>query len=181
MKHTRTPRIVLALVVCLSALLMTAATGYGVPKANAYLAPTPTATPTCPPDYEWTSWGGCRPIPKPCPGGTIDVNGNGNNDGGNDCQALDTIVTPSICGAWPSPGPLGPEGSVACALPWSLGGQSVVLLGATGCLVVCKLNSATNDLSGFTACDSVTPLQRQIQEVSHAWSEARQVQIETKG
>jgi hypothetical protein len=138
MKHTRIPRIVLALVVCLSALFMTAATGYSVPKANAYLAPTPTATPTCPPDYEWTSWGGCRPIPKPCPSGTIDVNGNGNNDGGNDCQALDTIITPSICGAWPPPGLLGPEGGVACALPWSLNGQSVVLLGATGCLDITR-------------------------------------------
>lgn len=39
-------------------------------------------------------------------------------------------------------------------------------------LVVCKLNSATNDLSGLTDYDSVAHLLRQSQEVSHAWSEA---------
>lgn len=100
--------------------------------------PAPTATPVCGPGYDWTPWGGCRPVVQPCPAGTIDLNGNGNNDGGDDCQALDILPRPSNCAPRPGGPHLTRRGHVACALPWSLNGQSLQVLGAAGCMDVTR-------------------------------------------
>lgn len=92
--------------------------------------PTPMA-PVCGPNETWTP-GGCQPIRRECPAGTIDVNGNGNDDG--DCQRLDPITRPMSC--WTPAGPLPVTGHVECALPFSVGGQPLRLINAVGCLDV---------------------------------------------
>lgn len=132
----KTYRTAFVVALCLSALvMMLMSSGLGVVSAQ---SPTPTATPTCEPGYEWTSWGGCRPIPRPCPAGTVDINGNGNNDGGNDCQPLDTLARPTNCIRWPSGPYLTPEGYATCALPLSVGGQPLTVMGAVGCIDVTR-------------------------------------------
>lgn len=88
-------------------------------------APAPTPTPVCGPDFDWTPWGGCRPVQQPCPAGTIDVNGNGVDDG--DCELIDTI--PPIDGCALADGVPNADGHVGCVLPW---GQR--LTAAVGCL-----------------------------------------------
>lgn len=58
----------------------------------------------------------CKEKPKPCPTGTIDIQGNGRNDGGDDCQALD-VMAPVNNYVHCTPGPLEmfmPSGTVTC-------------------------------------------------------------------
>ena len=58
----------------------------------------------------------CKEKPKPCPTSTIDIQGNGRNDGGEDCQALD-VMTPVNTFVHCTPGPLEmtmPSGTVTC-------------------------------------------------------------------
>jgi hypothetical protein len=74
-----------------------------------------TPPPTCPPGQAWNPlMNRCWPIkPPPCPAGTIDIQDNGQNDGGDDCQPLrqmPSVVAPVRCG----PGALGPDGGAAC-------------------------------------------------------------------
>jgi hypothetical protein len=78
---------------------------------------TPTPTPTCPPGQFFDPvMNLCRPIQQPCPAGTIDLQGNGVNDGGDDCQPLDVLPAPDDCALLTS-NPLNTkEGQVACAL-----------------------------------------------------------------
>jgi hypothetical protein len=79
----------------------------------------------------------CRPVPQPCPQGTIDLQGNGVNDGSPDCQPLDQLATPDNCRLLVAPGPLATrEGAVACALPWRIRGAALTLETSAGCLNV---------------------------------------------
>jgi hypothetical protein len=78
----------------------------------------------------------CRPIQQPCPAGTIDLQGNGVNDGGDDCQPLDVLPAPDDCALLTS-NPLNTkEGQVACALPWQMNGAPVIVDSAVGCVDV---------------------------------------------
>jgi hypothetical protein len=96
--------------------------------------PTPTATPDCGPNEERGPDGNCRPIRRECPAGTIDLNGNGYDDG--DCENLDVFTRPTNC----LPSMAGPtlaiEGAVECALPWAIYGQPLRLMVSVGCLDV---------------------------------------------
>lgn len=138
MKRTPTARVALVLVLCLTALPLIVANSAGGSSAQTLPTPTPTATPICPPGEEWTPWGGCHLIVVPCPGGTIDINGNGNNDGGGDCQPLDVLPKPMNCAIWPGGPYLPPEGYATCALPLFLNGQPLTLMGAAGCVDVTR-------------------------------------------
>lgn len=135
MKKSQLARIALAVVVCLSAFSLIAADD-GRPEL--LQVSTPTATPTCPPGQEWTPWGGCRAIPQPCPPGTIDINGNGNNDGGSDCQPLDSLTKPTYCAVWPAGPSLTAQGFVNCSLPLSMNGQPLRVTSGAGCVDVTR-------------------------------------------
>ena len=95
------------------------------PANAATLPPGPTPTPVCSPGFDWTPWGGCQPVTEPCPADTIDVNGNGSDDG--DCERLDPITPIDGCAL--QDGVPNADGHVGCVLPW---GQE--LLAAVGCL-----------------------------------------------
>jgi hypothetical protein len=93
-----------------------------------------TPTPTCPPGQAWNPpMNRCWPIkPPPCPPGTIDIQDNGQNDGGDDCQPLrqmPSVIAPVGCG----PDALATDGAAACAT--SLGLQVEV---GVGCLDVLR-------------------------------------------
>lgn len=129
-----TYRIHVAFSLCLMAVVMallSARPGFVEAQAS---TPTPTATPVCGPGYDWTPWGGCRPIVVPCPSGTIDINGNGNNDGGDDCQPLDPIAPPSSCALWPTGPYLTSANYAVCGLPFSMNAQPLAVWGAPGCI-----------------------------------------------
>ena len=135
MKKSQLARITLAVVVCLSAFSLIAADDG---RSELLQVSTPTATPTCPPGQEWTPWGGCRAIPQPCSAGTIDINGNGNNDGGSDCQPLDSLTKPTYCAVWPAGPGLTAQGFVNCSLPLSMNGQPLRVTSGAGCVDVTR-------------------------------------------
>jgi hypothetical protein len=108
---------------------------FAAPGAQA--TPTPTATPACPPgEFFDPLMNRCRLLRQPCPEGTIDLQANGVDDGGDDCQPLDALTAPTGCA--PLTGnPLNtPAGQVACALPWQVNGAPVVVDAAVGCVDV---------------------------------------------
>ncbi len=74
--------------------------------------------------------------PPPCPDGTIDIQGNGQNDGGDDCQPWRHITTPSWC----TPTPVDFNGNVKCILPQNAGGglgwDGTYVQAAMGCLLI---------------------------------------------
>ena len=78
------------------------------------------------------------PRPPPCAAGTIDIQGNGQNDGGDDCQALDRITPPAAC----SPSGADFNGTVTCSLPGSQGGAvgwgGIALRVAPGCMEISR-------------------------------------------
>jgi hypothetical protein len=84
-------RLALVTIVALSALLMMTTSGYGAGSNAAGATPLPSPTPTCAPGYDWTSWGGCRPIQRPCPAGRWMSTGTalttGTANPGHDCPA----------------------------------------------------------------------------------------------
>jgi len=114
-------------------LVLTLLAGFGQPATHAVAAaPAQTATPCepwqepdgyggcvdrCDADHEWDDVNKeCKEKPKPCPAGTIDIQGNGRNDGGEDCQALD-VMAPVNSHVYCTPGPsemLMPSGTVTC-------------------------------------------------------------------
>ena len=51
----------------------------------------------CPDDHEWNG-NDCVPKPQRCPDGTIDIQGNDRDDGGDDCRMIDVIPEPAITG-----------------------------------------------------------------------------------
>lgn len=114
MSQKQLSRMLFVLPVLLSLVALTSAGAVSAaPQAQA--GPTPTPTPTCPPGEEWNPlMNRCWPIPKPpCPPGTIDLQGNGENNGGDDCQPLDIlpgIAGPVSCG----PEALGADGAAHC-------------------------------------------------------------------
>jgi hypothetical protein len=123
-------RILFVLLVAVSLIaLASAGTASAAPQAQA--GPTPTPTPTCPEGYFWDPFmNQCRPIVRPCPEGTIDIQGNGQDDGGDDCQSLDImpgVASPVGCG----PEMLGVNGAAYCDT--SLG---LRLYAGVGCLDV---------------------------------------------
>lgn len=111
-------RLVLAVIIVGSALGALATSGIPANAQSSTSTPAPTATP--------------RPR---CPAGTIDVNGNGVDDG--DCENLDAIARPDNCIAWPNI--LTREGYVECGLPWNVGGRLVSLMNSVGCTDVSRL------------------------------------------
>ena len=114
MPQKQLSRILFVLPVLVSLVALTAASEVSAaPQSQA--GPTPTPTPTCPAGEEWNPiMNRCWPIPKPpCPPGTIDLQGNGENNGGDDCQPLDSlpgIAGPVGCG----PEALGADGAAHC-------------------------------------------------------------------
>jgi hypothetical protein len=117
-------RVILFTLVGLSLLSLAAATSNTVEATalNQLATITPTATP--------------RP---PCPPGTIDVNGNGRDDGGDDCQRLDTVARPNNCLPSPAPGELpSQEGQVECILPLSIGATPLSIGNSVGCLDILR-------------------------------------------
>jgi hypothetical protein len=93
-----------------------------------------TPTPICPAGEFWNPlMQRCWPIKKDCPSGLIDVNGDGNV-----CQPLDPIPAPTSCQVWPVEPGLPANGDVECALPWHVGGQSLQIGAAVGCLDVTR-------------------------------------------
>lgn len=78
----------------------------------------------------------CNLVSHPCPGGTIDVNQNGRDDG--DCEHLDMIPWPTRC-VLSGLGQLPPDGHVDCLLPWPrIGNRRPILQGAVGCVDVTR-------------------------------------------
>ena len=76
----------------------------------------------------------CKELrPPPCPAGTIDIQGNGQNDGGDDCQPFRYITPPTSCN------PTSPDGNgnVNCFLPHGgLGWDWWNVQASMGCLAI---------------------------------------------
>lgn len=113
MPHKQLSQILFVLIVPISLVALTSAGAVSAaPQAQA--EPTPTPTPTCPEGEFWDPlMNRCRPIVQPCPEGTIDIQSNGQNDGGDDCQPLDImpgLTNPVSCG----PEALGIDGAAHC-------------------------------------------------------------------
>ncbi len=124
MNRYRLPHILLALFIGFSLLLMSATASYGADEMTLNLQAT-AIRPT--------------PTPPPCPAGTIDINGNGRDDGGDDCQDLDIVTQPGTCLPSPDGGRLpSREGQVECFLPLSMGGMALSLGDSVGCLDVLR-------------------------------------------
>ncbi len=77
------------------------------PASGAQAAPLPPCEPwqepdghggcqnRCPDDQDWNG-SACVPKPPDCPEGTIDIQGNDRDDGGDDCRALDVVPVPAL-------------------------------------------------------------------------------------
>ena len=107
----RLNRLSLAGLIALAVVGALSTSRHGVALAQAGATPTP----TCPPGQAWNPpMNRCWPIkPPPCPSGTIDIQDNGQNDGGDDCQPLrqmPNVTAPVSCG----PVALGTDGAAAC-------------------------------------------------------------------
>ena len=116
-------------------LVLVSLTALGGIATAAAQTPLPTPTPSCPAgEFFDPVMNRCRRIVQPCPAGTIDLQGNGEDDGGDDCQPLDQLPAPAGCAPLTGSPLNSREGEVACALPWRLNGAPVVMNAAVGCL-----------------------------------------------
>lgn len=107
-----------------------------VPTVINAAGPVATPTPSCRPDEFFDPvMQICRPLAKPCPPQTIDINGNGVDDGAGDCQTLDRIARPDACRVG-SLDELRSQNQLTCGLPWVVGGRRLTLSAAPGCLDV---------------------------------------------
>lgn len=134
MNRQKVSRITLAALLSLFLIFLMATTSYGSPEFD-HVTPPP-----CPTGEVWDPILHRCVVPlRPCPAGTIDINGNGRDDGGEDCQNVDEVAHPASC----VPGPLGgslpsQEGYVECILPLSIGATPLSVGNSAGCLDILR-------------------------------------------